>query len=103
MKEAAKQGQIGGLRMLNRMDAEYATPLAGVTYRAHIRYRLAGPHPQVGSCQRGHGTGPLFRAGILALQDGEDVNDVAQSSVSGRYTPHGRPQRALDRMSFRPV
>jgi len=26
-----------------RIDAEYATPLAGPTYRAHTRYRLAGP------------------------------------------------------------
>ena len=26
-----------------RMDAEYATPLAGPTYRAQTRYRLAGP------------------------------------------------------------
>ena len=28
-----------------RMDAQHATPLAGPTYRARTRYRLAGPHP----------------------------------------------------------
>ena len=36
---------------------------------------IASPDPvrQARSCQRGHGTGPLSRAGILALQGGEDV------------------------------
>lgn len=29
-----------------RMDAEYAAPLAGPTYRAHTRYRLAGPRSE---------------------------------------------------------
>ena len=28
-----------------RTDAQYATPLAGPTYRARTRYRLAGPYP----------------------------------------------------------
>ena len=39
---------------------------------------IASPDPirQARSCQRGHGTGPLSRAGILALQGGEDVKEV---------------------------
>ncbi len=43
-----------------------------------------GPIRQVRSYQRGHGTGPLSRAGILALQGGEDVNVV-------RRRPRRRP------------
>ncbi len=62
-----------------RTDAEHATPLAGPTYRARTRYRLAGPVRQARSCQRGRENGPLSRVGILALQRGEDVKAVAKA------------------------
>jgi hypothetical protein len=45
---------------------------------------IASPDPvrQARRCQRGHGTGPLSRAGILTLQGGEDVNEVYLSARS---------------------
>ena len=47
---------------------------------------IASPDPvrQARGCQRGHGTGPLSRAGILALQRGEDVNGAATARLGAR-------------------
>ena len=48
---------------------------------------IASPDPirQARRCQRGHGTGPLSRAGILALQGGEDVKSRRCSWSSPRF------------------
>jgi hypothetical protein len=65
-----------------RTDAEHATPLAGPTYRARTRYRLAGPRSAGETLPAGTRAGPLSRAGILTLQGGEDVNEVYLSARS---------------------
>ena len=81
------------------MDAEYATPLAGPTYRARTRYRLVGIFRQARSYQRGRGNGPLSYVRILALQRGEDVNGseldlvpLGDQSVSGTPPVGEKPE-----------
>jgi hypothetical protein len=61
---------------------------------------LLDPIRRARSCQRGRGTGPLSRVGILALQRGEDVKDPpAPQSQSGSQS---RSPTAWVRPSRRP-